>query len=115
MRVNRVVCIVDCGIVINPEGLEGQAESGIIWGLSAALKGRIDFKQGAAVQQSYSDYDVIRIDDAPQIETYIVNSDNPPGGFGETAVPPIAPAVANAIFAATGQRLRELPLRFEAS
>jgi isoquinoline 1-oxidoreductase beta subunit len=110
IRVHRVVCAVDCGLVINPAGLEGQAESGITWGLSATLHGRIDFKHGSAVQENFSDFEVIRMDEAPEIETYIAPSDHPPGGFGETAVPPIAPAVANAIFAATGQRVRRLPI-----
>ncbi len=110
IRVHRVICAVDCGLVINPQGLEGQAESGILWGLSAALHGGIDFKNGIAVQENYSDFEVIRMDEAPEIETYIVPSDLNPGGFGETAVPPIAPAVANAIFAATGKRIRRLPI-----
>jgi isoquinoline 1-oxidoreductase beta subunit len=110
IRVHRVVCAADCGLVINPAGLEGQAESGIIWGLSATLHGRIDFKNGAAVQESFTDFEVVRMDEAPEIETHIVPSEHSPGGFGETAVPPIAPAVANAIFAATGKRVRRLPI-----
>ena len=110
IRVHRVVCAVDCGLVINPAGLEGQAESGIIWGLSATLHGRIDFKNGAAVQENFHDFEVIRMNESPAVETYIVPSEHPPGGFGETAVPPIAPAVANAIFAATGKRIRRLPI-----
>ncbi|MGC2768273.1 MAG: xanthine dehydrogenase family protein molybdopterin-binding subunit [Candidatus Acidiferrum sp.] len=110
IRVHRIVCAVDCGIVVNPLGLEGQAESGITWGLSATLHGRIDFKNGAAVQENFQDFEVIRMDEAPEIETHIVVTDHPPGGFGETAVPPVAPAVANAIFAATGKRIRSLPI-----
>jgi isoquinoline 1-oxidoreductase beta subunit len=110
IRVHRVVCAADCGLVINPAGLEGQAESGIIWGLSATLHGKIDFKDGGAVQENFTDFEVIRMDEAPEIETHIVVSDHPPGGFGETAVPPIAPAVANAIFAAIGKRVRRLPI-----
>jgi isoquinoline 1-oxidoreductase beta subunit len=110
IKVHRIVCVVDCGLVINPRGLDGQAESGITWGLSATLHGGIDFKKGGAVQSSYTDFRVIGIDEAPAIETHIVNSDHPPGGFGETAVPPVAPAVANAIFAATGKRMRQLPI-----
>jgi isoquinoline 1-oxidoreductase beta subunit len=97
-------------LVINPAGLEGQAESGITWGLSATLHGKIDFRNGAAVQQNFSDFEVVRIDESPEIETHIVTSDHPPGGFGETAVPAVAPAVANAIFAATGIRVRRLPI-----
>ena len=110
IKVHRIVCAVDCGLVINPRGLDGQAESGITWGLSATLHGRIDFKNGGAVQSSYTDFRVIGIDEAPAIETHIVASDHPPGGFGETAVPPVAPAVANAIFAAIGKRMRQLPI-----
>jgi len=110
IRVHRIVCAADCGIVVNPLGLEGQAESGITWGLSATLHGRIDFKNGVAVQENFQDFEVIRMDEAPEIETHIVVTDHPPGGFGETAVPPVAPAVANAIFAATGKRIRSLPI-----
>jgi isoquinoline 1-oxidoreductase beta subunit len=110
IRVHRIVCAVDCGLVINPEGLEGQAESGITWGLSATLHGKIDFRKGAAVQENFSDFNVVRINEAPAVETYVVPSTLPPGGFGETSVPPVAPAVANAIFAATGKRVRSLPI-----
>jgi len=110
IRVHRVVCASDCGRVINPLGLDGQTESGITWGLTATLHGRIDFKNGTAVQENYVDYEVLRINEAPVIETHRMPSDLPPGGFGETAVPPVAPAVANAIFAATGKRIRRLPI-----
>jgi isoquinoline 1-oxidoreductase beta subunit len=111
VRVHRIVCAVDCGLVVNPLGLEGQAESGIIWGLSATLSGEIDFKQGSPVQSSFTDFQVVRMDEAPAIETHIVASDHPPGGFGETAVAPVAPAVVNAIFSATGKRIRRLPVK----
>jgi isoquinoline 1-oxidoreductase subunit beta len=110
IRVHRIVCALDCGRVINPLGLDGQAESGITWGLTATLHGRIDFKNGTAVQENYLDYEVLRMNEAPVIETHFVPSELPPGGFGETAVPPVAPAVANAIFAATGKRIRRLPI-----
>jgi isoquinoline 1-oxidoreductase beta subunit len=110
VRVHRIVCSVDCGLVVNPLGLEGQVESGIIWGLSATISGKIDFKKGSAVQSNFTDFEVIRTKEAPAIETHIVASDHPPGGFGETAVPPVAPAVTNAIFAATGVRIRRLPV-----
>jgi len=110
IRVHRVVCAVDCGQVINPAGLDGQAESGMTWGLSATLHGRIDFKNGGAVQENYVDFPVLRIDEAPAFETHIVASDEMPGGFGETAVPPVIAAVANAVFAATGKRIRRLPI-----
>jgi isoquinoline 1-oxidoreductase beta subunit len=113
IRVHRIVCAVDCGLVVNPAGLEGQAESGILWGLSATLHGKIDFKSGQAVQENFGDFEVIRMNESPAIETYIVPSEVAPGGFGETAVPPVAPAVANAIFAATGKRVRRLPITSE--
>jgi isoquinoline 1-oxidoreductase beta subunit len=113
IRVHRIICAADCGLVVNPAGLQGQAESGIIWGLSATLHGKIDFRHGGAVQQSFTDFEVIRMHESPEIETHIVASDHPPGGFGETAVPAVAPAVANAIFAATGKRVRRLPITAE--
>jgi len=110
LRVQRIYCVVDCGFVINPAGLEGQVESGITWGLSATLHGKIDFREGRAQQGSYSDFRVMRMNEMPSIETHIVPSSDPPGGFGEHPVPPAAPAVANAIFAATGKRVRRLPI-----
>jgi isoquinoline 1-oxidoreductase beta subunit len=113
IRVHRIVCAVDCGRVINPLGIEGQTESGITWGLTAALHGRIDFKNGAAVQENFTDYEVIRMNEAPVVETHIMPSEHSPGGFGETAVPAVAPAVANAVFAATGKRVRRLPITSE--
>jgi isoquinoline 1-oxidoreductase beta subunit len=113
LRVHRVFCAFNCGLPINPAGLEGQVESGITWGLSATLHGKIDFRAGRAQQGTYSDFRVMRMNEMPAIETHIVPSGAPPGGFGEHSVPPIAPAVANAIFAATGRRLRRLPITKE--
>jgi isoquinoline 1-oxidoreductase subunit beta len=110
LRVERITCVFDCGFPINPEGLEGQVESGITWGLSAALHGKIDFREGQAVQETYSDFGVMRMNEMPAIETHILPSTAPPGGFGEHPVPPVAPAVANALFAATGKRVRKLPI-----
>ncbi len=110
LRVHRVVCIVDCGLVINPTGLEGQVESGITWGLSATLHGKIDFREGRAVQGTYGDFRVIRMNEMPRVETHVMPGNVAPTGFGEHSVPPVAPAVANAVFAATGRRLRSLPL-----
>ncbi|MGH9748279.1 MAG: molybdopterin cofactor-binding domain-containing protein [Candidatus Acidiferrales bacterium] len=110
LRVHRIVCAVDCGLVINPAGLEGQVESGITWGLSATLHGKIDFREGRAVQGTYGDFRVMRMNEMPAVETHIVASDASSGGFGEHSVPPVAPAVANAVFAATGRRVRRLPL-----
>jgi isoquinoline 1-oxidoreductase beta subunit len=114
MRVQRVVCAIDCGTVVNPDMVEAQMEGGIIVGLAAALKGEITLKQGRVEQNNFNDYPILRIDEIPAIEVHLVQSDRNPTGVGEMGVPPIAPAVANAIFAATGQRLRRLPLRLEA-
>lgn len=112
-RVHRIVCVFDCGLPINPTGLEGQVESGITWGLSAALHGKIDVRDGRVQQQSYRDFEVVRMHEMPEIESYIVPSTAKPGGFGEHPVPPVAPAVGNAIFNATGKRIRALPIRLE--
>ncbi|MGH7516447.1 MAG: molybdopterin cofactor-binding domain-containing protein [Gemmatimonadales bacterium] len=109
-RVDRVVCVVDCGQVVNPSGVEAQVEGGIIWGLSAALKSKVTLKDGRIEQSNFHDYQVFRISDAPRIEVDIIPSRDEPGGIGEPPVAGVAPAVANAVFAATGVRLRELPL-----
>ncbi|MEP6919411.1 MAG: molybdopterin cofactor-binding domain-containing protein, partial [Acidobacteriota bacterium] len=110
LRVHRVTTVVDCGIALNPLGVIGQTESGIAWGLSAALLGRMDFKDDAPVQGNFSDYRVLRIDQMPELDIVLIESSAAPGGFGEHPVPPVAPAIANAIFAATGKRVRQLPL-----
>jgi isoquinoline 1-oxidoreductase beta subunit len=111
LRVKRVVCAVDCGHVVNPAGVEQQIKSGIVFGLSAALKGGITIDRGRVQQQNFHQYDVLRIHEMPEIEVHIVPSQAPPGGIGEASVPPVAPAVCNAIFAATGKRVRRLPIR----
>ena len=112
VRVERVIAAVDCGRVINPTGVEQQMEGGIIWGISSALKGEITFRNGAAQQGTYADFEVARMRDTPVIEVHIVNSDAPePFGMGEPPVPPIVPAIVNAVFAATGKRVRKLPIR----
>jgi isoquinoline 1-oxidoreductase beta subunit len=111
LKVDRVVAAVDCGSAVNPDGLKAQIEGGIIYGLSAALFGEITIDKGAVVQQSFPDYDVVRFKECPTIEVHIVESGAALGGAGEPGTPPIAPAVTNAIFAATGIRVRELPLK----
>jgi isoquinoline 1-oxidoreductase beta subunit len=111
MRVVRVTCAVDCGRVVNPAIVKQQIESGIVYGLTAALKGRITIDKGRAQESNFDKYDMLRINEMPKIEVHIVNSEHEPGGIGEASVPPIAPAVANAIFAATGKRIRSLPIR----
>ncbi|HEX7517563.1 MAG TPA: molybdopterin cofactor-binding domain-containing protein [Chthoniobacterales bacterium] len=114
VRVERVVAAVDCGLVVNPTGVEQQVEGGIIWGISSALLGEITFRGGAAQQATYADYGVARMRGTPAIEVHIVPSEaTQPFGMGEPPVPPIAPAIVNAIFAATGKRIRRLPIRPE--
>jgi len=113
VKVHRVVCAVDCGHVVNPAGVEQQIQSGIVYGLSAALKGGITIDRGRVVQTNFHQYDVLRIDEMPKIEVHIVASTAAPGGIGEASPPGIAPAVCNAIFAATGKRIRRLPIRAE--
>jgi isoquinoline 1-oxidoreductase beta subunit len=108
-RVHRVVAAVDCGMTVNPQTIERQIEGAIVYGLSAALYGRIGFKDGRVEQGNFNDYPVLRMNEMPKVEVHIVQSSEKPGGIGEPGTPPIAPAVANAIFAATGKRLRKLP------
>jgi len=111
IRVHRVVCAVDCGPVVNPLTVEAQMQSGIAYGLSAALHGEITFKDGKVQQNNFNDYPVLRLNEMPKVEVHIVPSTDKMGGVGEPGVPPIAPAIANALFVASGQRLRQLPLR----
>jgi isoquinoline 1-oxidoreductase subunit beta len=109
-RVHRVVCAIDCGTVVNPGIVAQQMESGIVFGLTAALHGRIDIEGGVVQQRNFPDYPLLALRDTPTIETHIVASERHPGGVGEPGTPPIAPALANALFVLTGKRLRELPL-----
>ena len=111
IRVHRVVAAVDCGTVVNLSGAEAQVQGGIIDGLSAALFGEITVDKGVVSQSNFGDYRLLRIDEAPRIDVHFVPSTHAPRGLGEPPVPPIAPAVANAIFAATGRRIRRLPLQ----
>ncbi|MGQ9425646.1 molybdopterin cofactor-binding domain-containing protein [Gilvimarinus sp. F26214L] len=110
-RIERVVCAVDCGRMVNPGIVEEQVESGILYGLSAALKPALNIENGAVVQSNFHDLPVLRMDETPEIEVVLVPSDEHPTGIGEIAVPPIAPALANALFQASGERQRELPLK----
>ena len=110
VRVKRVTCAVDCGQVVNPDTIKAQMEGGIIFGLTAALYGEITLKDGRVEQSNFDSYQVVRIDEAPQVEVHIVQSGEAPGGIGEPGTAAIAPAVVNAIFAATGKRLRKLPI-----
>jgi isoquinoline 1-oxidoreductase beta subunit len=110
VKVHRVVCAVDPGFAIHPDGFIAQMESGIIYGLAAAMTGEITIENGAVAQSNFHNYPVTRMNEAPKIETHIINSGNPPGGAGEPSTPVIAPAVTNAIFDATGIRIRQLPI-----
>ena len=114
-KIDRVIVAVDCGKIVNPESVRAQAESAIIYGLGPALKNEITLKNGAVEQTNFDGYDPIRIHEAPPVEVYMVQSKEAPGGMGEPALPLIAPAVANAIFAASGQRLRKLPFQLKAA
>jgi isoquinoline 1-oxidoreductase beta subunit len=109
IRVQRIVCAIDCGIVVNPDMVAAQMEGGIVFGLSA-LKGEIVVENGRVRQSNFHDYPILRLDEMPQIEVYIVPSNEMPQGVGEMGTPPVLPAVANAVFAATGKRIRRLPL-----
>jgi len=108
--VHRVVCAVDCGRIVNPDTVKAQMESGIIFGLSAALYGAITLKNGRVEQGNFDSYPLVRMNATPKVEVHIVASDEAPGGVGEPGVPPIAPAVANALFRVSGARIRTLPL-----
>ena len=110
VRVEKMTCAVDAGFAVNPDGLIAQLEGGIVFGLSAALHGEISIAEGRVAQSNFHDYPVLRMDEMPAIETVIVNGGGPLGGGGEPGTPPAAPALTNAVFAATGVRVRELPL-----
>jgi isoquinoline 1-oxidoreductase beta subunit len=113
VRVHRVVAAVDCGRVVNPAGAVKQIEGGVMDGLAMALRLAITYEKGRIVQENFGDYPFLRMADAPSIDVHLVESGEPPRGLGEMGVPPAAPAVANAIFAATGRRLRRLPMRLD--
>jgi CO/xanthine dehydrogenase Mo-binding subunit len=111
LTIHKIVCVIDCGLAVNPDIVSAQMESGIIYGLSAALYGEITLKEGAVQQTNFHDYAALRINETPEIEVVIIESDEAPTGVGEPGLPPVAAAVANGIFAATGKRLRSLPLK----
>jgi isoquinoline 1-oxidoreductase subunit beta len=111
VKVDRVVCAIDCGQVINPDMVKAQVEGGLVFGLTAALFDEITIAGGQTQQSNFNNYPMMRINDMPRVEIHLVPSHESPGGCGEPPVPSIAPAVANAIFAATGKRLRRLPFQ----
>jgi isoquinoline 1-oxidoreductase beta subunit len=110
VRVHRVVCAVDCGMFVNPDTIEAQMQSAIVYGLTAALYGEITIDRGRVVQSNFTDYPMLRMSEMPAVEVHIVPNTEAPGGVGEPGTPPIAPAVCNAIFALTGKRIRKLPI-----
>ena len=110
LKVHKITCVIDCGQTVNPRIVESQLESGIVYGLTAALWGAVTLHRGRVQQRNFNDYRVLRLNEVPLIDVHIIPSDARPGGIGETAVPPVAPALCNAIFAATGKRLRSLPI-----
>ena len=114
VRVRRVVCAVDCGTVVNPDTVRAQIQSAVIFGITAALHGQITLKGGRVEQSNFHDYRMLRMNEAPVIEVYIVNSTELPGGMGEAGTSAIVPAVTNAIYAATGTRVRKLPVADQA-
>ena len=114
VSVERVVAVIDPGLAVAPDGIAAQLESGIIYGLTAALHGEITIEKGAVVQSNFHDYKAVRMNEAPNIETHVINSGHDIGGAGEPGTPGIAPALMNAVFNATGTRVRQLPLsRFD--
>jgi isoquinoline 1-oxidoreductase beta subunit len=110
VSVRRVVCAVDCGTVVNPDTVQAQVQSAIMFGITAALYGEITLKDGRVEQTNFDTYEILRMDEAPRVEVQVVESPESPGGMGEAGTSVVVPAVMNAIFAATGQRLRSLPI-----
>ena len=110
VRVHRVVCAIDCGFAVDPDQVRAQMEGAVVYGLTAALHGRITIERGRVVQSNFGDYPMLRIGEMPLVEVHILESGEKPGGIGQPGVPPLAPAVCNAIFALTGKRIRELPI-----
>ena len=111
LKVNKVTCVVDCGLVVNPSLAKNQIEGSILWGMSAVLYGGIQLKNGKVQQSNFHDFKIPRMVDAPEIEIHFIESEAHPTGIGEPAVPPVAPAILNAVFAATGKRIRKLPVQ----
>jgi isoquinoline 1-oxidoreductase beta subunit len=110
IRVPRVVCAVDCGAVVNPDTVRAQVESAIVFGISGALYGDITFRDGRVEQSNFHDYRVLRMHEAPKVETHIVASTDAPGGMGEPGTAALMPALANAVYALSGRRVRKLPI-----
>jgi isoquinoline 1-oxidoreductase beta subunit len=110
-KIHRIVAAIDCGMTVNPDIVKRQVEGAIVYGLTAGLYGKLTFKNGGIEQSNFHDYPPLRINEMPKVEVHIMPSTESPGGVGEPGLPPLAPAVVNAVYAATGKRLRKLPLR----
>ena len=110
LKVHKITCVVDCGQMVNPRIVESQIESGIVFGLTAALWGEVTLKGGRVQQTNFNNYRLLRNNELPELDIHLVDGVEAPGGIGEAAVPLVAPAICNAIFTATGIRLRELPI-----
>ena len=111
IKVHNVLCVVDCGVAVNPDVIKAQMEGAVMYGLTAALHGDHQLVDGQIQESNFHDYPILRMNEAPAVEVVIVDSQEAPSGVGEPGLPPIAPAVANAVYQATGQRLRSLPLK----
>jgi len=113
LKVHRVVCALDCGRIVNPGSIDAQVKSSVVYGLTAALRGAITIDRGRVQQRNFNDYQVLRIHEMPVVDVHIIPSEEAPTGVGEFTLPPVAPALCNAIFAATGNRVRRLPIQPE--
>ena len=113
VKVHKLTVAIDCGLAVNPSQVKNQVEGSIMWGLGAVLKPGITVMDGMVQQGNFDTYDLLRMKEAPEVEVHIIESEDPPSGIGEPAVPGVAPAVLNAIYAATGQRLRSIPVKEE--
>ena len=110
LKIHRIVCVVDCGQVVNPDIVMAQAEGSIVFGLTAALWGEVNIENGRVRERNFDSYRMLRMNEMPAIEVFLMDSDEKPGGMGEPAVALVAPALCNAIYAATKKRIRSLPL-----
>ena len=111
LKVHKVVCAIDCGQIVNPDIIKAQMEGCVVFGLTAALYGEITFEKGRVKQGNFNNYKMVRMNEMPVVEVHIIESTEKMGGVGEPGVPPVAPAVMNALFTLTGKRVRNLPLR----
>ena len=111
VKVHKITCVVDCGQTVNPMTIRAQMQGAIVYGLGATLKSEITVRNGYINQSNYDDYEVLRMNEMPQVDVHIIKNNEDPGGVGEPGLPPIAPAITNAVFAATGKRIRKLPIR----